>query len=59
MTEMKVVEENGRSATEREEGFCECGCGCGIGAARQASTKNRERVRPARLIEAAYLACRP
>lgn len=41
MTQMKVLEVNGRSAGEREEHACECGCGCGMGVTPQPPTEAR------------------
>ncbi len=49
MTEMKVIEENGRSA-ERVEGACECGCGCGMGVA----PEPREEAHPVAAIKGLY-----
>ncbi len=54
MTSMRVIEENGRSATARDEGVCDCGCGCGIGMAREASVPDRGGTRPVGAIKALY-----
>lgn len=46
MTQMKVIEVNGRSAAEREEQACDCGCGCGMGATPQPPPEAREEAQP-------------
>ncbi len=46
MTQMKVIEVNGRSAAEREEQACDCGCGCGMGFTPETSTEAREDAQP-------------
>ena len=52
MTSMRVIEENGRSATARDEGVCDCGCGTGM--AREASVLDRGGTRPVGAIKALY-----
>jgi hypothetical protein len=46
MTQMKVIEVNGRFAAEREEQACDCGCGCGMGVTLETSTEAREDAQP-------------
>jgi hypothetical protein len=40
MTQIEVIEKNGRAA--EREGFCGCGCGCGMGT----KPEPREEARP-------------